>query len=160
MWMKAQKTGELQAMEDAVRRRPNGTRVLRLLRELSYLDARLAVSLRHAGAYPLVMALLAALLLLAVPAAQAVSPSSYEQGLEAVTNYRYSEALMHFQAAAEQGNRDAERNLGLMLLFGDRLYGGDVVRNQGQARRWLQAAARDGCEVSSFMLRVMSQVGR
>lgn len=160
MWTAAQKTSELRAMEDDVRQRPNGRRVLRLLRELSYLDGRLAISLRHAGVFPLVTVLLVALLLLAVPAAQAASSSSYEQGLEAVTHYRYSEALMHFQAAAEQGNRDAERNLGLMLLYGDRLYGGDVVRNQGQARRWLQAAARDGCEVSTFMLRVMSQVGR
>lgn len=101
-----------------------------------------------------------AALLLAVPAAMSASRSPYELGLEAVRDYRYSEALMHFQAAAEQGERGARRNLGLMLLYGDQLYGKEVPRNQAQAKRWLQAAASDGCEVSAFMLKVMAQHGR
>lgn len=99
-------------------------------------------------------------LLLAGPAAQSASRSSYELGLEAADNYRYSEALMHFQRAAEQGERGARRNLGLMLLYGDRLYGKEVGRDQEQGKRWLQLAATDGCEVSTFMLKVMAQHGR
>lgn len=101
-----------------------------------------------------------AALLLTVPAAMSASRSSYELGLEAVTSYRYAEALMHFQTAAEQGDRNARRNLGLMLLYGDQLYGKEVPRNQVQAKHWLQAAASDGCEVSTFMLKVMTQHGR
>lgn len=101
-----------------------------------------------------------AALLLTVPAAMSASHSAYERGLEAVTSYRYSEALMHFQAAAEQGDRNARRNLGLMLLYGDQLYGKEIPRNQVQAKRWLQAAAADGCEISTFMLTVMAQYGR
>lgn len=101
-----------------------------------------------------------ATLLLAVPVAMSASRSSYELGLEAVQDYRYSEALMHFQTAAEQGERGARRNLGLMLLYGDQLYGKEVPRNQAQAKRWLQAAASEGCEVSAFMLKVMAQHGR
>lgn len=102
----------------------------------------------------------AAVLLLTVPAAMPASLSSYERGLDAVAAYRYSEALMHFQRAAEQGDRSARRNLGLMLLYGDQLYGKEVARNTAQAKHWLQAAASDGCEVSTFMLKLMAQHGR
>src|SRR5450830_1449739 len=66
---------------------------------------------------------------------------SYELGMEAATNYRYAEALMHFQAAAERGDQAAQRNLGLMLLYGERLYGNDVRRDHEQAKRWLQTAS-------------------
>jgi len=104
---------------------------------------------------------LSAALLLAGSSAMSDSPStaSYERGMAAVESYRYAEALMHFQQAAEQGERDARRNLGLMLLYGDRLYGKEVPRSREQARRWLQAAAADGCDVSVFMLQVMAQHG-
>jgi TPR repeat protein len=85
------------------------------------------------------------------------SASAYEQGLEAVANYRYAAALMHFQVAAEQGDRSARRNLGLMQLYGELLYGNEVPRNQEQARRWLEAAAADGCEVSAFMVKTLAQ---
>jgi TPR repeat protein len=98
-------------------------------------------------------------LLLSTPAAVAAS-RSYERGLEATSNYRYSEALMHFQAAAEQGERSAQRTLGLMLLYGERLYGPDIHRNHEQAKRWLQAAAASGCEVSAFMLKAMALQGQ
>lgn len=100
----------------------------------------------------------AATLLLCTPAAIAAN-LSYERGIEAASNYRYSEALMHFMAAAEQGDRSAQRNLGLMFLYGDRLYGHEVQRNLAQAKRWFQAAAANGCEVSQFMLKVMAQHG-
>lgn len=82
-----------------------------------------------------------------------------ERGLDAAENYRYAEALMHFQQAAEQGDRGARRNLGLMLLYGDLLYGKEVGRQREQAKRWLQAAAAEGCEVSTFMLKVLAQHG-
>lgn len=99
-------------------------------------------------------------LLLAGPLAQSANRSAYESGLDAVENYRYGEALMHFQQAAAQGERGARRNLGLMLLYGELLYGKEVARNREQGKHWLQAAAADGCEVSAFMLKVMAQHGR
>ena len=98
----------------------------------------------------------ATVLLLATSVAFAVNPS-YERGVEANEDYRYSEALMHFMFAAEQGDPNAQRNLGLMLLYGERLYSRNVPRNHEQAKRWLLAASRQGCEVSSFMLKVMAQ---
>lgn len=98
----------------------------------------------------------AAALLFSTPAAIAGNPS-YERGLEAASDHRYSEALMHFTAAAEQGDRNAQRNLGLMLLYGDRLYGRDVPRNHEQAKRWLQAAAANGSEISLFMLKAIAR---
>ena len=81
----------------------------------------------------------------------------YEQGLEAVGDYRYSVALMNFTAAAERGDRDAQRSLGLMLLYGERLYGSDVHLDRQRGERWLRAAAAQGCEVSSFMLKVLAR---
>ena len=97
--------------------------------------------------------------LFSAPAAIAASPS-YERGVEAANNYRYSEALMHFTTAAKRGDWEAQRNLGLMLLYGDLLYGRDVSRNREQARRWLQAASNQGCEVSAFVLKVIATHGR
>lgn len=51
-------------MEADVSQRPFGVRVLRLLRELSYLDGHLASSLRKAGEFPLVTLALSALVLI------------------------------------------------------------------------------------------------
>ena len=97
-------------------------------------------------------------LLCSLPPAIAANPS-YERGIEATNDYRYSDALMHFMAAAEQGDKEAQRNLGLMLLYGDRLYNGEISRNRAQAKRWLEAAANQGCQVSAFMLKMMAQHG-
>lgn len=97
------------------------------------------------------------LLQLAAPSLMAAGQSSYERGLEAAASYRYATALVHFQEAAEQGDRSARRNLGLMLLYGESLYGKEVAGNRELARRWLQAAAADGCEVSAFMVRTLAQ---
>ena len=102
---------------------------------------------------------LMAALLLTAPAAVAGN-RSYELGLEASSNYRYADAVQHFQAAAEQGERDGQRNLGLMLLYGERLYGADVRRNREQAKRWLGLAAANGCEISLLVLKAMAQHDR
>lgn len=50
---------EPRCMEGTVQQRPNGLRVLRLLRELQCLEGKLAISMRHAGDFPLVTAVLA-----------------------------------------------------------------------------------------------------
>jgi len=79
--------------------------------------------------------------------------SDYDLGQQASESYQYSVALMHFAAAAEHGDKDAQRNLGLMLLYGERLYGAEVHADQPQALRWLKLAASQGDEVSALMLR-------
>lgn len=96
--------------------------------------------------------------LLATPAT-AGSPA-LERALQSIDAYRYSEARMHLQFAAERGDREAQRNLGLMLLHGETLYGKEVPTDIEQARRWLQSASRHGCEVSAFVLKVMAAHGR
>lgn len=98
--------------------------------------------------------------LLAGPGVMAASPSAYELGLAAAADYHYAEALRYFQTAAEQGDRDARRTLGLMLLYGGHLYGQEIVGNRTQARRWLESAAQDGCEVSTFMVKAQAPSGR
>lgn len=151
---------EWRQLEHGMRQRPNGHRVLRLLRELAPWDGGPGRRLWRDGVAVVAATLVALAMLAGTPTAQAMNRSSYELGLEAAENYRYGEALMHFQRAAEQGDRNARRNLGLMLLYGDLLYGKEVPRNQEQARRWLQSAAGAGCEVSTFMLKLLAQHGR
>lgn len=83
---------------------------------------------------------------------RAMANPAYEAGLEAVRQFRYAEALMHFKAAAAQGNRDALRNSGLMLLLGSSLYGAEIKGRQSEAIALLKAAADKGCEISTLIL--------
>lgn len=55
---------ELAYFEEDVRQRPNGSRVLRLVRELTYLDGHLSSSLRKAWEFPLTTSALVAGILL------------------------------------------------------------------------------------------------
>jgi TPR repeat protein len=74
-------------------------------------------------------------------------------GQAAASDYRYAKALADFQEAARQGNREAQKISGLMLLYGEKLYGEEVRADQGQAIKWLTVAAAGGCEVSAHLLR-------
>lgn len=95
---------------------------------------------------------LALVALFAMSPAQAASPG-YDRGLEAVADYHYAESLAHFQVAAESGDAEAQRTLGLMLLYGSKLYGAEIPGNFVQAVRWLQSAAAQGCPVSALVLK-------
>lgn len=72
----------LRRMEGEVRRRPNGLRVLRLLRELQYLEGKLVISMRHAGDFPLMTAaltggvILLGIVIVNLPSAQSASAAS------------------------------------------------------------------------------------
>lgn len=146
---------EFRHMVAQTRHRPNGRRVQRLLREPPELGQP---AVRRPLVWVVTALIAAGLLLLAGrPATAAVPPTPYEAGVQAAAEHRYAEALSLFQHAAEQGERDAMRNLGLMLLYGELLYGQQVARQPGQARRWLQAAAAQGCEVSVFMSRRLAR---
>ena len=74
-------------------------------------------------------------------------------GQGAASDYRYAEALAGVQEAARQGSREAQKISGLMLLYGERLYGEEVRADREQAIKWLTAAAAGGCEVSAHLLR-------
>ena len=88
------------------------------------------------------------------PLALADAPeSAYEAGLQAATDLRYAEALEHYTRAAALGHRDAMRNAGLMLLYGDRLYGAQLQKDWIRAVHLLAEAALKGCNVSSRVLR-------
>jgi TPR repeat protein len=105
-----------------------------------------------------------ALLFSATASASASATTSadheYEVGLAAAMDYRYSEALVQFRLAATQGNLDAQRTIGLMLLYGDRLYGADVHRNDDEAIHWLKLAKTSGDETSAFVLEKLARRGK
>lgn len=84
--------------------------------------------------------------------AHAAGEREYTAALEAAADYRYASALEHFRQAAEQGNVDAQRSAGLMLLYGSALYGQEIRANRGEALRWLGLAAKGGCKVSDYVL--------
>jgi TPR repeat protein len=111
--------------------------------------------------YKTIMLSAASALLISMPAAATMSADlAYEVGLAAATDYRYSDALAQFRVAAQEGNRDAQRTLGMMLLYGEHLYGADVHRDGGEAIHWLKSAASSGCEVSTFMLKKLDLQGK
>ena len=65
----------------------------------------------------------------------------YEQG-------NYSEAMKWWRKAAEQGDPDAQYNLGLMYDNGN-----GVQRNYAEALRWLRMAAKQGFADAQTALR-------
>lgn len=71
---------------------------------------------------------------------------------EMFAEHRYAAGLVPLQKAAEMGDPDARRTLGLMLLYGQSLYTTEVPTNREQGLRWLRMAAVDGCEISRHML--------
>ena len=83
-----------------------------------------------------------------VVSAHASGEAELEAGLEAASEYRYAHAFELFRQAAEKGNIEAQRNAGLMALYGEQLYGVEVPRNQTEAEKWLASAARGGCAVA------------
>lgn len=78
--------------------------------------------------------------------------SLYAAGLEATTEQDYARALGYFQQAAALGHRDAQRNSGMMLMYGEALYGAAVPTRKAEATAWLKAAAGAGCEMSAYLL--------
>jgi TPR repeat protein len=76
----------------------------------------------------------------------------YAAGLDAATEQDYARALGYFQQAAALGHRDAQRTSGMMLMYGEALYGAAVPTRKTEATAWLKAAAGAGCEVSAFLL--------
>lgn len=78
----------------------------------------------------------------------AVQAEPLDQAKEAMADGRYGVALTHLIVAADQGDVDAQRTAGLMLLYGEQVYGAEVIRDVARAKVLLSRAAANGCEVS------------
>lgn len=72
----------------------------------------------------------------------------------AIEDHRYDEALTRVRQLADAGVPDCQRAAGLMLRYGERLYGSEVHADPEQARRYLEMAARQG---DAFAVRLMAR---
>lgn len=68
-----------------------------------------------------------------------VVQADYEAGVGAYYRADYQQALMEFQRAAEDGDPNAQYNVGLMYLKGE-----GTTADQTVALRWFRRAARQG----------------
>lgn len=96
--------------------------------------------------------LLAIVALGSLQPANAAGEIELTQALEAVTDHRYAQAYERYLAAAALGNAQAQLSAGLMASYGERLYGGEIARDEAAADTWLRAAAARGSRVAQFML--------
>lgn len=90
--------------------------------------------------------------LLLIGATSVHAGGSLSNAQEMFDEHRYAAGLVPLRQAAETGDRDARRTLGLMLLHGQALYGAEVPTNREEGWRWLRLAAADGCETSKHVL--------
>ena len=67
----------------------------------------------------------------------------------------YAEAIRWYRQAAEQGNAEAQFNLGLMYAQGQ-----GVPQDHAEAVRWFRLAAEQGNTDARFNLRVMDAQGQ
>jgi len=61
--------------------------------------------------------------------------------------------VQEYRRAAEAGDRAAQEMLGLMYLYGSRLYGNGIKRDTAEAERWLERAAAQGSVLARQLLR-------
>lgn len=90
--------------------------------------------------------------LLFMSATACLADDNLSAAQEMAADYRYAAALVPLRKAAETGDRDARRTLGLMLFHGEAVYGAEVPTNRKEGVRWLRLAAADGCEVPKHVL--------
>ncbi len=95
------------------------------------------------------IALVLSIVCLAVPAW-----ADYQAGADAYLRGNYATALSELRPLAEQGNADAQYNLGLMY---DKGYG--VPQNYVQTRQWYEKAAAQGLADAQFSLGVLHRKG-
>jgi TPR repeat protein len=85
----------------------------------------------------------------------AVEAQDLSKGFDAWRRGDYASALRVFQPLAEQGNAEAQLNLGLMYAFGK-----GVPRNYSFAEKWYGKAAEQGNGVAQFNLGRMYEEGQ
>ena len=93
-----------------------------------------------------------ACILLLTSGASCYAADDLASAQEMFEQYRYGQALAPLERAAQSGNRQARLSLGMMLIYGESLYGQEVPSRYLAGVEWLRLAARDGCEVSSHVL--------
>lgn len=102
---------------------------------------------------------LLACMLVSVASVAWADDSSFAQAEEAIDNHEFRLALHLYRQAADQGDPEAARSAGLMLLYGERLYGTQVKGDRMLAQHYLRRAALRGCEVSAALLQKMANRG-
>lgn len=99
-----------------------------------------------------------ALLLVSSASASFASTDAFSDAVQAQAEHRYALALDNFLIAAQEGNLEAQRRAGLMLLYGEQVYGLEIKQNRPLAFRLLKQAADNGCELSQHMLKKHSKL--
>ena len=79
----------------------------------------------------------------------------FQKGLEAVQKGDFKTALREWSALAEQGDADAQYNLGLMYRKGD-----GVTQDYKEAVKWYRKAAEQGHETAQNNLGLMYAKGQ
>jgi TPR repeat protein len=69
----------------------------------------------------------------------------------------YTESMTWLRIAAEMPDVRAQEALGLMYLFGWKIYGEEVPQDRSQARAWFSRAATLGSELARHMLNGLSE---
>lgn len=87
----------------------------------------------------------------------ALSPGEIKAASTAFENRQYSRALAQLRIAADKGNSRAQCISGLMLLYGEKLYGAEIRTDRAAAVRYLEKAAAQGDATAKFMLRRVAQ---
>ena len=74
----------------------------------------------------------------------------FSDGLVAVENGNYEQAIRIFRVAAEKGDKHAQHCLGVLLHKGV-----GVKQNHEEAFKWLQLAAKQGLSQANFDLGIL-----
>ena len=104
---------------------------------------------------PQVRAIWAALLLATAAPAWADNTTQFEQAAAAYQAGNYNQAFRLWQLLAQQGDAEAQYNLGVMYEKGQ-----GVEQNYQQALAWYQKAANQGVAMAQYSLGVMYAKGQ
>jgi len=94
-----------------------------------------------------------AVALLYATSAWSTESAAWQDAEDAYARDHYAVALDGFQRLAAQGDARAAERAGLMLLYGERLYGTQVPRDTHRAGRLLVQASKGGREAAQHLLK-------
>ena len=84
-----------------------------------------------------------------------VAAQDFDKGRDAFKAGDYATALQELRPLAEQGNANAQKQLGIMYSLGS-----GVPRDYAEAAQWLRLAAEQGNAAAQFNLGLMYSLGR
>ena len=76
--------------------------------------------------------------------------ADFQKGITAYKSKDYKTALREWKPLAEQGDADAQRNLGLIYVLGQ-----GVIQDYDEAAKWYSKAAEQGDPVAQYNLGLM-----